>query len=238
MTRLIKKILNVLLPPVCPVCGKSVCEYVTLCPKCFADLHFITQPCCHICGRPFPFDILGESICANCLASPPLFQKARAVVVYDESSRKIILPFKHGDRLDFVPLMVKMMSNCGEEIIKSADYIVPIPLHRLRLLKRKYNQAALLAHALAKHCHKPYLPDGLKRIRSTPKQGKLSPAERKQNVAKAFRINTHYDFKNKSILLIDDVLTTGSTANECSRILLKAGAKEVNILTFATTVPK
>ena len=238
MRRLAKKVLNVLLPPVCPVCGEPVYENTTLCPKCFAALHFITEPCCRICGHPFPFDMLGDPVCANCLATPPLFHKARAVVVYDQMAKKIILPFKHGDRLDFVPLIAKMMSARGKEMIGDADYVIPVPLHRFRLLKRKYNQSALLARVLAKDFHKSYAPDGLKRVRSTPKQGKLSPDERKRNVAKAFRVNSRYNFKDKSILLIDDVLTTGATANECAKILLKAGAKQVDLLTFATTTPK
>ncbi len=238
MRWLAKNVLDVLLPPVCPVCGEPVYENTTLCPKCFGALHFITDPCCRVCGRPFPFDMLGDPVCANCLSSTPLFHKARAVVIYDQMAKKIILPFKHGDRLDFTPLIAKMMAARDKEMIENADYIIPVPLHRLRLLKRKYNQSALLARALTKNFHKAYVPDGLKRIRSTPKQGKLSPDERVHNVAKAFRVNLHYDFKGKSILLIDDVLTTGATANECTKILLKAGAKQVDILTFATTIPK
>ncbi|MBQ3696040.1 MAG: ComF family protein [Alphaproteobacteria bacterium] len=237
MKHFLNKLLNLVLPPVCPVCKEPVSENTTLCSKCFKSLKFITEPCCRVCGRPFPFDILGDHICAKCLSSPPLFEKARSVVIYDDMARKLILPFKHGDRLDLSPLFVKMMANTGAQLIQSSDLIVPVPLHRLRLLKRKYNQSALLAQGLAKHFHKEYIPDALQRIRFTPKQGKLSPEQRKKNVANAFRVKPHLSIQDKSILLIDDVLTTGATANECAKILLKAGATKVCLLTFATTVP-
>ena len=238
MKRLAKKVLNLLLPPVCPVCAEPVYDHTTLCVKCFGSLDFITDPCCRVCGRPFPFEILGDATCAACLKNPPIFHKACAVVVYNDMAKKILLPFKHGDRLDLVPLIAKMMATRGKEMIQTADYIMPVPLHRFRLLKRKYNQSALLAQALAKRFHKSYLPDGLHRIRSTPKQGKLSPDQRKKNVSNAFQASARYAFKDKSVLLIDDVLTTGATANECAKVLIKAGAKQVDILTFATTLPK
>ena len=238
MKHIAKRLLDLLLPPVCPICKDPVAEQDTLCPKCFAALRVISDPSSHICGRPFPFDILGDKICAQCLSKPPIFHQARAVVVYDDVSKKIILPFKHGDALDLVPLIVKMMMNRAKTMIEESDIIVPVPLHRLRLLKRKYNQSALLAKRLAKHCHKKYAPDGLVRIRFTHNQGKLSPNQRKKNVANAFRTNPRFNFKDKHILLIDDVLTTGATANECAKVLLKAGAKQVDLLTFATTEPK
>ena len=237
MKHFLNKLLDLLLPPVCPICKEPVLDKGTLCPKCFKSLQFITEPCCKVCGHPFPFTILGEHTCARCLATPPTFNKARSVVIYDENSKKIILPFKHADRLDLIPLIAKMMSQQGRELIETADLIVPVPLHRLRLLKRKYNQSALLAQHVAKQFNKSYVPDGLKRIRRTPKQGKLSPEQRKKNVANAFQINKHLDFTGKNVLLIDDVLTTGATANECAKILLKSGATQVCVLTFATTVP-
>ena len=231
------RLLDFVLPPICPICKQPVWTNHGLCPDCFKSLQFITEPCCKACGRPFPFNILGEQTCAKCLSNPPLFHRALSVVVYDDTSKKLILPFKHGDRLELTPLMAKLMAQRGKDLIEEADLILPVPLHRLRLLKRKYNQAALLAKQLAQQFHKSYRPDGLNRIRSTPKQGKLTPEERRKNVANAFKINHHLSVQGKNVLLIDDVLTTGATANECSKILLKAGAKQVCILTFATTVP-
>jgi len=232
------KLLDILLPPACSICGASVTENATLCPNCFAQLNFITKPQCRICGRPFEFDIKGDCVCAKCLAEPPLFAKARAAVCYDDTSKKIILPFKHADRLDLLPLMVKLMHTAAEELMSESDLIIPVPLHRWRLLKRKYNQSALLAQRLAKQYHKIYMPTGLKRIRATNSQGHLAPKERKTNVRKAFKVTKPSAIKGNRILLIDDVLTTGATANECTRVLLKAGAKQVCLLTFAVTVHK
>ena len=233
-----KKLLDFVLPPVCPICKEPVCEKDTLCSRCFKSIHFVTNPCCSVCGRPFSFDVLGVRVCAKCLANPPLFKKALSVAVYDEMSKKLILPFKHGDQLDLVPLLSKMMALRGRSLIQNSNIIIPVPLHRLRLLKRKYNQSAVIAHRLARMFDKDYIPDGLKRIRYTPSQGKFSPEQRKKNVTNAFRINSHISVKEKAVLLVDDVLTTGATANECAKVLLKAGAKRVDLLTFTVTTPK
>lgn len=231
----LEKVLDFLLPPTCGCCGNPITKAHTLCPDCFAKLHFITPPYCKICGHPFEFDIMGEPICPQCLAKRPAFSKARAVVQYDEESKRILLPFKHGDRLDLVPLMVKLMQRAADELISETDIIIPIPLHRWRLLKRKYNQSALLAKRLAKIYHKTFLPNTLKRTRATPSQGHLSPHERKRNVSKAFKVIKPEIIKGKRILLVDDVLTTGATANECAKVLLRAGAAQVCLLTFAKT---
>ena len=237
MKHMLKKLLDLILPPLCPLCKKPVVNEHSLCADCFKKLEFIGEPCCHICGRPFSFDVLGDRTCAQCLATPPLFTQAKSVAIYDDISKKLILAFKHGASLDLLPLLSKLMLLRGQSLVEQADLIIPVPLHRFRLLKRKYNQSALLAKHIAKHSQKTCAPDGLKRIRSTPTQGKLSPTERKKNVANAFRINPRLAVKDKTVLLIDDVLTTGATANECSRILIEAGAKQVLLLTFASTAP-
>ena len=235
---LFAKLLDILLPPVCGVCDQPVSKNATLCPDCFNKLKFITKPHCHICGRPFDFDIMGECICTQCLAKRPKFLKARAAVQYDDGAKKILLPFKHGDRLDLAPLMLKLMRPAADELMPETDIIIPVPLHRWRLFKRKYNQAAILANRLAKAYHKTCLPCGLKRTRATSSQGHLSPSERKQNVTNAFAVTKPSAVAGKRILLVDDVLTTGATANECTKVLLKAGATQVCLLTFASTVRK
>ncbi len=232
---LFNKLLNILLPPICGICSKPVSETATLCADCFAQLNFITKPHCPVCGRPLAFNIMGECICAKCLLKRPIFLKARACVLYDEASKKILLPFKHGDRLDLAPLMVKLMKHAADELMPETDLIIAVPLHRWRLFKRKYNQSAILAYQLAKLYHKSYAACELKRIRSTPSQGHLSALERKKNVMNAFKVTRPKKIKGKRILLVDDVLTTGATANECAKALLKAGATQVCLLTFAAT---
>ena len=237
MKKLLLKLLDILIPPVCALCNERVSENATLCPKCFAQLNFITKPHCKICGRPFDCEVFGEMVCAHCLANPPRFTKARSVLMYDGAARKLILAFKHGDRLDLVPLLTKLMIRVAAELMPKVDIVMPVPLHRLRLLKRKYNQSAILTKRLAKYYRKPYNFDILKRVRSTCSQGHLTARERRKNVMNAFDIKSSQLIQDKTVLLIDDVLTTGATANECAKVLLKAGAKQVYLLTFASTSP-
>ena len=236
ITSLLAKVVDILIPPICGICQCPVSKNATLCPECFSKLNFITKPYCHICGRPFEFDIMGERVCAKCLMKRPLFLKARSAVQYDEASKKLLLPFKHADRLDLVPLLVKLMRPTANDLMPETDIILAVPLHWLRLLKRKYNQSDELAYRLAKIYHKTYVPNVLKRQRATPSQGHLTAQERNRNVRGAFKVTHPNKIKGKRILLIDDVLTTGSTVNECTKVLLKAGAKSVDVLTIARVV--
>jgi len=232
MKKLLNLILDFLIPPVCPICFERVDVVHTLCPKCFSELKFITRPCCEICGYPFEFDLDGEHLCGRCLKEPPLYHKARSLFVYNDASKKLILPFKHGDRIELALLFVKLIRQNYADIIKENDVVVPVPLHIRRLIKRKYNQSALIAKPLAQKFNKRYLPTTLKRLRATSSQGHLSAAERKKNVANAFGVVHPEEIKGKNVLLIDDVMTTGATVNECTKALLKAGAKQVDIITI------
>jgi len=179
---------------------------------------------------------MGEGMqCGGCISEPPDFTSARAPILYDDASRRIVLGFKHADRTHPAPALALWMQRAGVEFWPYTDYIAPVPLHRWRLFKRRYNQAALLANELGRLTQKQVVVDVLLRRRATPIQGHLSRKERHANVKGAFALNVrHRDLiEDKSFVLIDDVLTTGATVNECSRVLLKAGAKCVNILTLA-----
>lgn len=229
----IHRIFDFLLPPLCPICQKKTLSIDDLCPDCYQKIHFISKPYCSICGRPFYIKTFGENTCADCLKTKPTYHKARASFLYDDFSKKLILPFKHADKIEHLPLLVNLLNQAGKELFPETDIVIPIPLHRLRLLKRRYNQAALLAQKLAHKHHKIYMPDNLIRIRATKSQGHLKSTERKKNIRKAFHVKYPAEIKGKNILLIDDVLTTGATVNECCRTLLKAGAKSVSVLTLA-----
>jgi ComF family protein len=174
-------------------------------------------------------------LCAGCIIQPPVFAAARSAMLYDDASKRLVLGFKHGDRTHPARALAAWMQRAGAAFWPGADLIVPVPLHRWRLFRRRYNQAALLARALSDLAGTPLLPDALLRLRPTPAQGHLSRKERQANVAGAFAVNPHYKaaLAGKTVVLIDDVLTTGATANECSEVLLKAGAKVVNVLTLA-----
>jgi ComF family protein len=229
------KILDVLLPPLCLACDAPVKDQGALCSTCWSDTHFIAPPFCATCGTPFDAPVGDGQICAACIAHPPLFASARAAMLYDEGCKKLILGFKHGDRTHLTRTLAQWLQRAGHDVLATADAIMPVPLHRWRLFKRRYNQAALLALALGAATGKPVLADGLLRLRPTPTQGHMNRKERQVNVHGAFGLHARCrdGVKGKTIVLIDDVLTTGATLNECSQTLLEAGAEAVHVLTLA-----
>jgi ComF family protein len=225
-------VLDWLLPPLCPATGQDVDVHGTVAAEYWASLRFIRKPCCGRCALPFPHDIGGSSenlICAGCLDNPPEYRHGRAALVYDDASRKLILRFKHGDQLQAIRTLVPWLLEAGADVLKEADVVMPVPLHRWRLLRRGYNQSALLAQRLGK----PVQLDNLQRIKSTPPQGHLKRNERAANVKGAFRVKNHPAILGKTILLVDDVFTTGATLNACARALLDAGAANVDVLAIA-----
>jgi ComF family protein len=229
--------LDLLLPPQCLACREIVAEPGALCGLCFAKLRFIAAPCCAACGLPFEFDPGGaDALCGGCIRNRPAYDRARAVFRYDDASRGLILAFKHGDRLDAAPAFARWLARAGGELITEADTIAPVPLHWTRLFRRRYNQSALLANALARVSGRAVVPDLLRRHRRTPSQGGMGRAERVRNVRGAFALRPGRVVAGKRILLIDDVLTTGATVEACATVLMKAGAAAVDVLTLARVV--
>jgi ComF family protein len=231
-------LLNTLLPPRCLKCGITVDAVGALCPVCWPTMAFLAPPYCSVCGFPFEFDLGPGAVCAACAADPPIFQRARAVLRYDEASRDLILRFKHGDRTDAAPAFGQWLGRVGAELLADAELIVPVPLHWWRLFRRRYNQAALLSGALSRSSGAPAVNDLLVRRRATPSQGGLGAAQRRRNVAGAFAVHPRRRdvLAGRRVLLIDDVLTTGATVEACGRALLKAGARAVDVLTLARVV--
>lgn len=231
----VMRTLDLLLPPRCIGSGAIVGEAGTVSPDFWQALGFIDTPYCDVCGTPFALDVAAGSLCGSCIDNPPLFDRARAPVVYNDASRQVILDFKYGDKLHAVKTFVPWMQRTGRDLIDTADLIVPVPLHWRRLWSRRYNQAAILSAALATATGKNHAPDLLRRRRHTAPQKGLSRAERKENIRNAFVVHPAYaeTIRGRHILLIDDVLTTGATLNECARVLKNAGASGVSILTIA-----
>ena len=231
-------LLNGILPPRCLKCGVPVDAAGALCSACWPAMAFLAPPYCAVCGLPFEFDLGPGAICAGCAAEPPVFQRARAVLRYDDASRDLILRFKHGDRTDAAPAFGQWLQRAGAGLLADAEVIAPVPLHWWRLFRRRYNQAALLGGALAKAAGVPAVNDLLVRRRATPSQGGLGAAQRRRNVAGAFAVHPRHRaaLADRRVLLVDDVLTTGATAEACARALFKAGARAVDVLTLARVV--
>jgi len=225
--------LDSLLPPQCMSCQAAVDSPGTLCADCFSRITFITRPHCECCGIPFQGAVIDDLICGACLKDRPSFERARAAFVYAADSKALVLKLKHGDRTESAVHLARWLQRAGAELLAECDLIVPVPLHRWRLLMRSYNQSALLANALGKLAGKPVVPDALTRIKATPTQGGLSRSDRRRNVARAFAAARRQSIMERRILLIDDVLTTGATADACARTLLAAGAAKVDVLVLA-----
>ncbi len=202
-------------------------------------MDFLAPPFCHRCGLPFAFETEGEDLhCSACLDRPPPWRQARSVLRYDEASKGLVLALKHADRTDLAPALARWMARAGEDLLTNCDLIAPVPLHWMRLFTRRFNQAALLAHALGSLTRKPVQADLMARTRRTQSQGHLRKADRQGNVNGAFAVRPRHKarIQGKTVLLVDDVLTSGATAAECARVLLKAGAGHVDVLSVARAV--
>jgi len=225
------------LPPSCVSCGEPVAVQGQLCVDCFRLTGFITEPCCARCGVPFASAAQGgpDRLCPSCRDAPPAFERGRAALRYDAQARRLLLPFKHADRTEIARTLVPHMARAGAALLRQADVLVPVPLHRRRLFLRRYNQAVILAHGLARVVRKPTVPDALVRRRATASLGTKSAAERASEVADAFAVRASRVIRlaGRRVLLIDDVMTSGATANACALALLAAGAIAVDVLVAA-----
>lgn len=236
--------LRTVLPPRCGGCGAVTDTVHAVCSDCWIGLRFISDPLCACCGYPFELaaeDNTGDGIlCGECLRKKPAFDRARAALVYDDVSRDYLLRFKHGDRTDLTPLLSRWLVQAGRDFWADADIILPVPLHRTRLLMRRYNQSGLLAASLSRQTGIGWHGTVLRRLRKTRSLGGLGPSSRKREVGGAFgvddRIAQRIGLSGARVVLIDDVLTTGATANACARILKRAGAMHVDVITVARVV--
>lgn len=220
--KLFRLLLDSILPRRCRKCGQILTIEGELCEKCLNELNFIFPPYCRKCGHPLSEkEARGKMLCASCLRKKRFpFRLSRSALCYDEASKNLILAFKFMDRTENARLLAAMLKVAGEDIFKAGvDVIVPVPLHYTRLVKRRYNQAALLARELGRYTGLPVDCFSLVRHRKTRPQVEFSGFERVRNVKNAFSVPHPEKLAGKRVVLIDDVLTTGSTLKECAAAL-------------------
>lgn len=227
--------LDWLIPPQCLACRDAVAEASGLCVTCWSKLAFIEAPFCEKLAIPFPYDQGEGAVSAAALADPPPWDRARAALLFDEAARQLAHALKYSDRHEAGLLMARLMRRAGADIINGADGLIPVPLHRFRLWRRRYNQSAILARHIAKDSRKAFCPELLRRVRSTKSQTGLDREERQHNMRGAFIVpdDARPLVVGKKFVLIDDIRTTGATLEACTRVLKGAGAAHVDILTFA-----
>jgi ComF family protein len=225
-------------PPSCIGCGGATGTAHALCARCWGEVRFIERPYCERLGTPFAVDLGVTLLSPAAMADPPVFDRARAVARYDDVARKLVHRLKYSDRLDCAQALGTMMARAGAELTAEADVIVPVPLHRWRLWRRRFNQAMALASVVARESGVPCDPFLLARVKRTQSQVGLTRPQRQENLQGAFRVpaDAKGRLADKRVLLVDDVLTTGSTANAAARALLRGGAKAVDVLAFARVV--
>jgi ComF family protein len=230
--------LDLALPPLCPSCREPLGDGAGLCAACWSKLSLIEPPYCARLGIPFAYDPGPGLLSMEAIANPPAYDRARAAVRYDDTARALVLSFKYNDRLDLAPMMGRWMTRAGRELLADADALLPVPLHWRRLWARRFNQSAALASAISDMTGVQVLHDALRRIRPTPQQVGLSKTQRADNVQGAFRVPAEEkaNVAGRRLVLIDDVLTSGATADTCARALLRAGAAHVDVLVFARVV--
>jgi ComF family protein len=226
------------LPPRCPACGIITPEPHRFCFDCWQALTFLGDPCCLRCGLPFAY---GDSLalCGRCLAEPPRFDRLRAAVAYGDVARSVVLKLKYSGRPGLAETLARFMQRHLPEVAgEGPALLVPVPLHRWRIWKRGYNQAALIASALSRRSGIPAELDLLRRTRATPPLKGLGRRERALTVRGVFAVakEDRPRLKGRHVILVDDVFTSGATAGACARTLRRAGARSVAVLTWARVV--
>ncbi|MDF2965537.1 MAG: competence protein [Rickettsiaceae bacterium] len=206
-----------------------------LCSSCWSKYSFITKPYCICCGFPFSFEIEGQLLCGKCIKSPPYFDKARYLFKYNQDSKKLIHALKYNDQTHLAKIFAKLQNNIYSSEILQYDLIIPVPMHWLKRMFRMYNQASLLAKELGRLTNISVSYDNLVKYRWTKAQSTLKKDARQKNLQGSFTVREPTLLKGKKVILIDDVLTTGATVKECSKLLKKNGVKDIMVLTIAAT---
>jgi ComF family protein len=235
--RLAQAALDTLYPPTCLACRAATDRHGALCPRCWGAIRFIERPFCERLGTPFEHDLGQGLISPQAMADPPAFGRARAVARFEDGpARTLVHRLKYSDRAELAQPIARWMARAGADVLADADLLAPVPLHALRLGRRRFNPAAALTAEISRLTGKPCNLAALRRVKATRSQVGLSRAQRAENVQGAFRVAESAAVRGLDVVLVDDVLTSGATANAASRALLRAGAKRVDVLVFARVV--
>ncbi|WP_093080653.1 ComF family protein [Sphingobium sp. AP50] len=222
------------LPPRCPGCGMIVAEDFAFCLSCWGGMNFLGEPCCARCGLPFPHDMGEGAECGACMADPPAWDGARAVLAYGDVARTVALRLKYGRRIGMARLIARqMLRHVGRE----EAVIVPVPLHRWRLWQRGFNQSALIADHLGRMTGWRVDKRALQRVKRTAPLRGMNPAQRARTVRGAFALGPGHGLRGRRVLLIDDIHTSGATAAACAKLLKRGGVAQVHLLCWARVLP-
>ena len=239
MAGLARRASDFLFPPTCPGCGRMLARHSGVCPACWQKITFIERPYCEVLGTPFSHDLGAGMLCAEAIANPPDFDRARAVCAFNGTAKNLVHALKYRDRTELAPMLALWMARAGSEILAECDAIIPVPLHSRRLLSRKFNQAAELAGQISQLSGKPMLAAAVSRTRNTEHQVGLGRTGRAENVRGAVKVTERgkLEITGKRVVLIDDVYTTGATVSAMARAIRSSHAADISILTFARALP-
>lgn len=229
------RIADLVVPPVCLACQAPLAVHDALCAACWSRVSFIRPPLCDQLGIPLPYEIGGRMLSGAAMANPPPWDRARAVAGFDSVMRELVHKLKYADRHDARRLFGRWLADAGRELLADANVLVPVPLHPTRLWRRRFNQAALLCAELSRLTGVPADPFALARVKATPSQVGLTEAERRSNTAGAFAVTPGAGarIEGMNVVIVDDVVTTGATVAACARVLRRAGAARIDVLSLA-----
>jgi ComF family protein len=231
----LRGLFHLVYPPACAHCHGHVASHHALCPRCWGEMRLIEKPYCPVLGLPFARDPGEGMVSPQAIAHPPVFDRLRSVALHEGVARHLVHDLKYRDRVDLAPMMAGWMVRAASAEITAADAILSVPLHRMRMFRRMFNQSAELARHVARQSDRPFLAEALVRRKRTQQQVGLTANQRSLNVRGAFSVPEGCEdlVFGKRLVLVDDVYTTGATVSAATAALKKAGAADVTILTFA-----